>query len=190
MADEDIRLIGPTETLRDAYLQLVEEFFTAGERHRDGDDEDVRRDFAAFIRRLRDHEKGIGAEEGYVSQSVFWLVRGGRVLGTSRLRHGLTAKLEVEGGHIGYSVRPSERGKGYATRMLAMTLARARLRGLRRVLVTCDKDNLASARVIRKNGGRLHSEGPSPRTSKTVQRYWIELQDEPARAADRSGTGS
>ena len=85
--------------------------------------------------------------------------------------------LEAEGGHIGYSVRPSERGKGYATRMLEMALAEARRLGLKRVLITCDRKNVASARVIRKNGGRLENEVVSRlRDREFTQRYWLELE--------------
>ena len=113
--------------------------------------------------------------EGYVPSNNYWLVYDGRVLAISRLRHRLTDALRLEGGHIGYTVRPPERRKGHGTRLLAMTLDKARERGLGRVMVTCDKDNTASARVIRNNGEILESEGPSPRTDRTVQRYWTEL---------------
>ena len=89
------------------------------------------------------------------------------------LRPRLTEKLEDRGGHIGFAVRPSERGKGYATLMLKLVLEKAKQLGLRRVLVTCDKDNLASARVIQKNGGQLNTESISKQFGKMTQRYWI-----------------
>jgi len=97
------------------------------------------------------------------------------VLGTMALRHYLTPLLEDVGGHIGYAIRPSERRKGYGTRILALTLERARAMGLGRVLVTCDTDNLGSARVIQRNGGALASEGHSVRTGTRVSRYWIDI---------------
>ncbi len=83
--------------------------------------------------------------------------------------------MEDVGGHIGYRIRPSERRKGYGTLILALTLAEARKLGLPRVLLTCDQDNIASARVIQANGGALASEGYSPQTQTLVSRYWIEL---------------
>lgn len=113
---------------------------------------------------------------GRVGDSHFWLVRGQRILGTIRIRHELTPELTVVGGHIGYDVRPSERGKGYACRMLALALGKARGLGLRRVLLTCSKANAASAAVILHNGGRLENEVPSPDSpGELMQRYWIEL---------------
>ncbi|MEW5867934.1 MAG: GNAT family N-acetyltransferase [Chloroflexota bacterium] len=85
------------------------------------------------------------------------------------------AALDLEGRHIGYAIRPVRWRRGYGTHILALTLEKARERGLRRVLVTCDKENTASARIIEKNGGRLAGEALAERSGKPVLRYWIEL---------------
>ena len=111
-----------------------------------------------------------------VPWSTFWLVRDKeRILGCCRLRHRLNAYLEREGGHIGYDVRPSERGKGYATQLLRLTLEEARQLGLTRVLITADTANVASWRVIEKNHGVIESESVSAETGKLMRRYWIAL---------------
>lgn len=68
------------------------------------------------------------------------------------MRHRLTEALRRYAGHIGYGVRASEQGKGYGTLMLKLALERARELGIKQVLITCDDDNMASARVIEKNG--------------------------------------
>ena len=108
-------------------------------------------DFDADVRNALNHAKGIGLAVGWVPAHTFWLVRNKTtIIGVVQIRHSLTPFLEKEGGNIGYSVRPSERGKGYATRMLAMALDEARHLGLKRVLITCDQRNVASARVIPK----------------------------------------
>lgn len=96
-------------------------------------------------------------------------------MGESRLRHRLTPSLEDRGGRIGYMVRPTQRGMGYGTKLLAMTLEKAQQIGLNCVLVTCDADNLASACVIQKNRGSLASESISEQTGRIVSRYWIAL---------------
>ena len=172
MTDEDITLVQPTEALREAYFALLEDFRAAGEPHR----KEPLSDFAAFVQERRDHARGINLSEGLVPYTTFWLVRNGsEILGTAGLRHRLTDALRDVGGHIGYAVRPSARRKGYATLLLRLVLDQARERGLDRVLVTCDKDNVASARVIQRNGGRLASEGPSAQSGTITQRYWIEL---------------
>lgn len=97
----------------------------------------------------------------------------GRLVGMIDIRHRLNAHLLAVGGHIGYSVRKSCRRRGYAKRMLALALDRCRGLGLNRVLVTCDRLNVASARTILANGGVLENE--VPQDGRVTQRYWIDL---------------
>ncbi len=169
------RLIDPTENLADEYIAYVEEFRAAGEPFVHGDLAAAGGSFAQLLQCWRDWADGRNLPAGYVPGNHYWLVRGRRIIGTSRFRHQLTKALEDEGGHIGYDVRPSERGKGNATRLLAMTMERARRLGLHRVLVTCNADNPASKRVIEKCGGQLASRSPAERTGKEMLRYWIDL---------------
>ena len=89
------------------------------------------------------------------------------------LRHRLNDFLAEYGGHIGYSVRPDERRKGYAKAMLRMVLKEAKARDLQRVLITCDDDNVASARTIEANGGVF--ERKTSLDGEVLRRYWIEL---------------
>lgn len=98
----------------------------------------------------------------------------GRVVGMIDLRHHIDHPiLSVWGGHIGYSVRPGERGKGYAKEMLRQLLPHCRKLGLTKVLITCDEANPASAHVILANGGVL--EKVIEVNGDRVQRYWITL---------------
>jgi len=107
---------------------------------------------------------------------VYFLVKDRSYLvGSSRLRHTLTPDLEQEGGHIGYDIRPSQRGKGYATLLLNLMLEEAKGSGLTGVLVTCDETNIASARVIEKNGGKMLNKVVSEESGELVRRYWIDL---------------
>jgi len=173
MTDDDIRLAEPDERWEAAYLDYLADFARAGERGDEvfspGDD------FGAYVARLRDNARGVGLPEGYVPAETYWLVAGGRIVGSSGLRLALTDSLLDYGGNIGYRVRPSDRRKGHAARMLALMLAQARRHGLGRVLVTCDKTNVASAKVIERSGGVLDSESYSPRSKRMTRRYWIEL---------------
>jgi len=97
----------------------------------------------------------------------FWITDAAEVIGFLALRHGLNDHLLQEGGHIGYSVRPSRRRAGHASRALALALPRAAHLGLDRVLLTCDEDNLGSRLVIEKAGGVLEDIRVGKR------RYWI-----------------
>ncbi len=181
MSQKDLKLVEPSLALGDAFWALLEDFRAAGEIHHvpgSGAGSELatfaREALPDFIRRLDERTRGIGL---HVPDSPFWLVRrsDGAVLGVSSLRHRLIPALEDVGGHIGYSIRPSERCKGYGTRILALTMEQARARGLGHLLLTCDTENLGSARVIEKNGGVLASSGFSARSGTHVSRYWIAL---------------
>jgi predicted acetyltransferase len=101
------------------------------------------------------------------------------VVGVSNLRHQLTPKLRIEGGNIGYGVRPGARRRGYATALLRGTLERAREAGLSEALLTCAKDNAASVATILRCGGRFDSEEFMPERKEVMQRYWIALAEAP-----------
>jgi predicted acetyltransferase len=176
----DLSLVEPTVDLAEELRALVEDYARAGESHylralaSAGPDE-----LAEVLAQLRRQSEGQDLRPGQVPQTTYLLRRSdGALVGTSRLRHRLTPGLEVEGGHIGYDIRPSQRRRGYGTRILALTLEKARERGLRRVLVTCDDDNVGSARVIERNGGRLQDRVTSRHSGKLVRRYWIDLSPE------------
>ena len=81
--------------------------------------------------------------------------------------------MRFSGGHIGDGIRPSERGKGLGTEMIALALEECRKLGISEVLMCCKKTNLASARTIEKNGGVLENEVLDDGVS--VLRYWIKL---------------
>ena len=115
------------------------------------------------------------------SPSRVWLSvrqQDGQVVGIVDYRSPLTDFLLQYGGHIGYSIRPSQRRKGYARETLRLTLDKCREAGEARVLITCDKDNIPSARTIPANGGVLENEvadEPGLGQSGMIQRYWITL---------------
>ena len=171
MNEQEVTLVSLTEELRAEFLSMAEEYLAAGE----GRYKAALGDFSAYLRRLSDALRGIGLPPGTVPYSAFWLVAGRRLLGRSSLRHHLTPALEYEGGHVGYDIRPSERGKGYGTLILKLTLVEARRLGLSRVLLTCDTDNPGSAKVIERNGGVLRDTAISRNSGKQISRYWIEL---------------
>lgn len=82
------------------------------------------------------------------------------------------------GGHIGYSVRPDERRRGYASWMLAQGLDYCRSMGLRKVLITCLDTNEASRRTILHAGGVYESTEHEPNENENLERYWITLKGE------------
>lgn len=166
----------PFSEMGTAYQEFLQEFIDAGEEGLLHKLPEEIVDPVNCIRRLKNQAKGLDLPEGWVPSTAYWLLsEKDYLLGEIHIRHRLTESLADFGGHIGYMVRPSERRKGYATRMLAMALAKAVEMGMARVLVTCDPGNTASARVIEKNGGRLFNESVA-RGGRHTSRYWISLR--------------
>jgi predicted acetyltransferase len=132
------------------------------------------RTFMDFQEMLKGFSRGIGIYPGFVAHTTYWLIENKRLLGVSNLRHQLNDKLRNIGGHIGYSIRPSERKKGYATKLLAATLYEGSKMGIKEFVLTCDKDNVASIKTIRNNNGELISEDIIENIP--IQRYLINYQ--------------
>ncbi len=128
------------------------------------------RDFPAYLAGLEIRESdGI-----HVPDSTFFCLDTDRniFIGAVNIRHFLNERLLRDGGHIGDGIRPSERGKGYGTKMVALALEECDRLGIRDVLMCCNRDNVASARTIVKNGGILENE-VTTEDGTVIQRYWI-----------------
>lgn len=115
-------------------------------------------------------------KDGTVPDSTFFLLDEERniLLGAVNIRHYLNDYLLKYGGHIGDGIRPSERNKGYATEMIRLALQECVKLGIRKVLIICDKSNIASAKTIIKNGGILENEIVDEK-GRIEQRYWINI---------------
>jgi predicted acetyltransferase len=170
----DLEFERPHPHLQDSYRGLVREFQDRGEGLIPFPLSFPHDDFPAYVAKLRACERGEGLPDGFVPHSTYWLVCGGEVVGLSNLRHALTEALRIEGGNIGYGVRPSARRRGHATQLLRRTCMRAREIGLTEVLLTCSKANIPSVRTIVACGGVLHSEAYLPSRGEIIQRYFID----------------
>jgi predicted acetyltransferase len=110
--------------------------------------------------------------------SCLFAFAGTSIVGRVSIRHSLNPHLERLGGHIGYVVVPEYRRQGYATAILRQSLQIARQKlGLKRVLVTCDDDNVGSIKTIEKNGGVFESIVTGPDDGNPKRRYWIATTD-------------
>lgn len=127
---------------------------------------------------LRKHEETCGEVGTTVPSDMYLAVRknDNKVIGMIDLRHHIDHPvLGTWGGHCGYSVRPSERGKGYAGEMLRLNILNAKALGISRLLITCDVDNKASEKTILSNGGVY--EKTIDVDGCKLKRYWITVKD-------------
>ncbi|MDE7454266.1 MAG: GNAT family N-acetyltransferase, partial [Clostridia bacterium] len=129
------------------------------------------------VKKYYNYRKGINLKPNRVAQTTYWLVDGDTFIGQIAIRHELNDALLKYGGHIGYGIRCSCWGKGYGIKMLNLALKKAKHMGLNKVLITCDNDNYASAKVIENNNGILENIVDNIIGGKPIQtrRYWIEL---------------
>ena len=169
-------LIEPTAALRDSFIALAREFQASGETRYKQILPLLEKDFASYVKQLKMQAEGIGLQEGHVSQTTLWSVEGDQVIGVIRIRHSMTPMLEKIGGHIGYQIRPSHRREGFGSRQLALALNVLRDWGWEKVLITCDDDNIGSARIIESNGGILWDVNQVEGEPKPIRRYWIHLR--------------
>ena len=165
-----MRLVEPSEEWQAAFLEMAAECRASGDTRY----VPALNDFPAYLRKIADGRLD-AQPEGRVPGTELWLEDSGRIVACIRLRYRLTPALEREGGHVGYDVRPTMRCLGYGTELLRLALPVLREHGISRVLITCDDDNVGSARIIERNGGVLSGKGISDESGKWVRQYWIDL---------------
>jgi predicted acetyltransferase len=167
-----MELIKPTKEYADSWYDALLEF---NAEHRSGfwkvPTEPT--DIHEYIQRTNDQEAGLNLPDYWVPATTYWLIDDGKFVGHVNVRHELTRKLEQQGGHIGYAIRPSARRKGYGSKILEIVIPKAKEIGLEKALVTCDDINIASQKIIEKNKGVLRD--TIQYEGKLVRRYWIDL---------------
>lgn len=171
----DLKLVEPTREYQVEYLDMIEEWKETGEKMVPFTLRFDCTDFDAFLQEIQHQKEGQLENVDFANNTTYWLVNSGhRLLGAVNIRHYLTPGLLEIGGHIGYGIRPSERQKGFATKILSLALLKVKELGVDRALVTCDKNNIGSAKTIINNGGILDSEAVID--GRVTQRYWIDIK--------------
>lgn len=170
-------LIKPSIEYADQIKEYRQEFLDAGDSM----------DGCGPLRRLDDPEEYLKACKDYenietvpqdkVQATQFFCVRmnDGKIIGMIQVRHYFNEYLEKYAGHIGYSIRPGERRKGYAKEMLNLALPFCREIGLDKVLITCRDGNIGSEKTILANGGIYESTIYEPNSDRYLKRFWIHL---------------
>ena len=173
--EEQLYLTKPSVILKEEYLSFYKEWIESGETIVPWVIEKDPSNFEEMVQFLMDNEKGVNIPDGWVPDSTYWLLNNEkRIIGAVNIRHQLTELLFNSGGHIGYGIRPSDRRKGYATKLLSLSLEKAKELGIKKVLVVCDKTNVGSLKVITNNNGIPDSDFVED-DGNIVKRFWIEL---------------
>ena len=154
---DKIRLVAPDETMEKSAIDFKQAFFDNAETVISGDFKwGVMSSYVDWLKMTRDslYDESCNPKWGVIS--TFFAVResDNSIIGVINLRHTLTPKF-INAGHIGYSVRPTERRKGYANEMLKQLLIYAKDQGLREVELVCEENNVGSIKTIVSNNGRL-----------------------------------
>ena len=167
-----IKLIVPNEEYLQSYKEAYDEYVDNGISTYSFTDASSCDIFAKFDRYR--NERDLPPDR--VGEDKYWLVDDEKTyfIGEIAIRHRLNDALAQRGGHIGYGVRYSEWNRGYGTKMLALALEKAKERHISPVLITCNDDNLASARVMEKNGFALVDKIIVSRDGEDLltRRYW------------------
>jgi predicted acetyltransferase len=172
MNDDALSLIYLTPDRHDALLELAQDFRAEGDNRFQillkGNDEG----FFAYLRDLAADAQEEDLPPGMVPQTTLWLLKGETtLLGFSRLRHRMESHLEEKGGQIALEIRPSERGKGYESELLRLTLRHAAGMGMSEVILTCDEEDSQRQAIIEANGGELVETHHLPRSERNLRIY-------------------
>lgn len=170
---ETIKLVLPTKEYGKQVLDYKKEFQLNNDKMHGTAGLKKYNNFEEWYSANKENSNEETVREGLVSSTTYLAVTidNNKLVGMVNIRHRLNDEFLQFGGHIGYSVRRSERRKGYGKEMLSLALKKCIERNIMNVLITCDKDNITSAKTIISNGGILENE--VIRGEKVLQRYWI-----------------
>ena len=173
----EIKLVSPTQEHEKAALEYIKEHLECNEVDLHGGAMlEKTEPYDKWLERLEKNSDEKTVVPGWVTSSTFFVIRknDSKIIGMIDIRHHLNTFLAEYGGHIGYGVCPTERGKGYGTQILQLGLEYCEKIGLAKMMVACYKENEASNKIIRTCGGVferevLYTDG------KIVQVFWITI---------------
>lgn len=175
--DDVMKLVMPTLNYKDKAIEFIKEFYQYGSEINGSGALDwylENSSYEAWIEKVYSDIDVANIEEPRVpALTYFYVSENDGIIGMINLRLALNDFLKKEGGHIGYCIRPAERGNNYATDMLKAALKVYDVFGVREVLLSCDKSNEASSKVIKKCGGVLQDEFYSDIFKSEIQMYLI-----------------
>ncbi|MAI63097.1 MAG: GNAT family N-acetyltransferase [Micavibrio sp. TMED27] len=170
------KLVKPDIEYKDSYLEALDEYHAEG-RYQFIDKLELDHNFEEWVKELNSGERHMHKPYADwvepVPETVLWLVKGDKYLGTFNIRHRLNWHLEKWGGHVNFMIRPSSRGKGFGKKILQKGMPYVCHFGIDRALITLSPKNKAAIRIVEFCGAKLED-----KTSETTRfperlRYWL-----------------
>jgi predicted acetyltransferase len=171
------KLVRPALEYKESYLEALEEFHAEG-RYLYQEIPHLNADFEGFIKELN-------TEKGYphqpyqdwvepVPETVVWLVKDSKYIGTVDIRHRLNWHLEKWGGHLHFNIRPSMRGMGFGRKILQKAIPIVNYLGIDKALITVSPDNKAAIDIIETVGAEFEEETCATDKFPAMRRYWLD----------------
>lgn len=129
-------------------------------------------EFPKYLEDRYNEDLGVNLKKGRIPQTTYWLYADGLPCGIIRVRKGMNEFLLKRGGHIGYYIKKDYRRQGYGKKILSLCLDLLREDGVKKVLITCNADNIGSQKIIEDNRGVLEN------IVEKTKRYWITINKE------------
>ena len=175
---EKFKLIRPTLEYKEQAIAYIQEFYQYNSKiHGVGSLNKYLDDYEGWLEKLELYRNMVATEER-VPAETFFLIRenDNKIIGMTNIRFELNENLRKYGGHIGYSIRPTERRKGYNKINLYLGLLESQKRGLKRVMLSCDKDNLGSSRTMLAFNAEFEREFFDDEINHCIEQiYWIDV---------------
>jgi predicted acetyltransferase len=170
---ENIILIQPQASHEKSYLEMMDEWEMHGRRLNPG----ALRRYSNSQKRVVSYSEWLNwiEDDKKAGQELYFFIKDDVIVGAISIRPKKSVQQIGIDGHCGFGIRPSERNKGYATKMLKSALPIMQHHGINPVVITCDKDNVGSSKVVLNNNGTLVNEVTSERTGNLVQVYHINI---------------
>ena len=153
----DVRLVRPARKFEASFNQMLTPYRRAGEQRYSLFFTCGKPDLSLYLQKSSELESKTNAPDS-APLSTYWLTEGDNIVGVIRIQHRLTESNAEVGGHIGFDVPHAHRGKGYGTVRLGLSLQMAKEFGINCALLACTKGNMASEKIIERNGGKFENE--------------------------------
>lgn len=170
------KLVKPSADFKESFLEALAEFHAEG-RYKFLNEHEISENFEKFVDELSEGKRHL--HKPYtdwvepVPETILWMVKDDKYIGSFNIRHRLNWHLEKWGGHLNFVIRPSMRGKGFGKKMLQKAIPCVAHLGIEKALVTADPNDPAVNRIVEFCGAELEDETPKTDQFPARKRYWL-----------------